>query len=116
MMTEIDIDNPSRVLYPRMYAQVTLELERHPDALRLPIRAVGALSDSPFVFVVANGRLVKQPVSIGINDGRYVEITAGLTGAEIVVSAVRPTLWSGEEVDYLIQPKTSVATNEASEG
>ena len=59
---------------------------------------------------------MKNPVSIGINDGRYVEITSGLTGAELVVSAVRPTLSSGEEVDYLIQPKTNVATNQASEG
>jgi membrane fusion protein (multidrug efflux system) len=116
MMTEIDIDNPSHQLYPRMYAHVTLDLVRHPDALRLPVRAVGALSKSPYVFVVADGRLVRKPVSVGINDGRYVEITAGLSGDELVVSAMRPTLRGGEKVDYLLPRKTKVATNPATEG
>ena len=41
MMTEIDIENHSHRLYPRMYAHVTLELERHPDAIRLPVGALG---------------------------------------------------------------------------
>ncbi|HEY2107883.1 MAG TPA: efflux RND transporter periplasmic adaptor subunit [Candidatus Binataceae bacterium] len=116
MMTEIDIDNPSRRLYPRMYAQVTLDLVRHPGAMRLPIRAIGALGDSPFVFVVANGHLVKRPVSIGINDGQYVEITSGLTGNELVVRTMRPTLSSGEQVEYLFTHKTNIAANAANEG
>ena len=29
MLTEVDLDNPSHELYPGMYADVTLELERH---------------------------------------------------------------------------------------
>ncbi|HKD66809.1 MAG TPA: efflux RND transporter periplasmic adaptor subunit [Candidatus Binataceae bacterium] len=116
MMTEIDIDNPSRQLYPRMYAHVTLDLVRHPDALRLPVRAVGALGASPFVFVVTGGRLVRKPVSTGINDGQYVEITSGLTGDELVVSAMRPTLRSGEAVEYVLPHKTNVAINPATEG
>lgn len=116
MMTEIDIDNPARQLYPRMYAHVTLDLVRHPDALRLPVRAIGALGDSPFVFIVADGHLVKKRVSVGINDGQYVEITSGLTGDELVVSAMRPTLSSGEAVEYLLPHKTNVATTAATEG
>lgn len=116
MMTEIDIDNPSHQLYPRMYAHVALELVRHPDAMHLPVRAIGALGASPFVFVVADGHLVKKPISVGINDGQYVEITSGLTGGELVVSAMRPTLSSGEAVEYLLSHKASVATNEPTEG
>jgi multidrug efflux pump subunit AcrA (membrane-fusion protein) len=116
MMTEIDIDNPSHQLYPRMYAHVTLDLVRHPDALRLPVSAIGALGGSPFVFVVADGRLVKKPVSTGINDGQYVEITSDLTGVELVVSAMRPTLQSGEAVECLLPSKTNVANASDSEG
>jgi multidrug efflux pump subunit AcrA (membrane-fusion protein) len=99
-----------------MYAHVTLDLVRHPDALRLPVRAVGALGASPFVFVVTGGRLFKKPVSTGINDGQYVEITSGLTGDELVVSAMRPTLRSGEAVEYVLPHKTNVAINPATEG
>jgi len=95
-----------------MYAHVTVELVRHPGVLRLPVRAVGALGDSPFVFVVADGRLIERPVSIGINDGQYVEVTSGLSGNELVVGAMRPTLQSGESVEYRL-PNSNVATNAA---
>ncbi len=115
MMTEIDIDNPSHQLYPRMYAHVTLDLVRHPDVLRLPVNSVGALGQSPFVFLVSDGHLVKRPVSTGISDGQYVEITSGLTGRELVVSAVRPTLQSGEAVEYRLPSKGEAVTNVARE-
>lgn len=115
MMTEIDIDNPSHQLYPRMYAHVTLDLVRHPDALRLPVNAIGELDKSPFVFLVSDGHLVKRPVSVGINDGHYVEITSGLTGQELVVSAMRPTLQTGEAVEYLLPSKHKPITKIASE-
>jgi hypothetical protein len=39
-----------------------------------------------------------------------------LTGNELVVSAMRPTLSSGEEVEYRIAPQTNVANNAATEG
>ncbi len=107
MMTEIDIDNPSHQLYPRMYAHVTLDLVRHPDAMRLPIGSIGELGKSPYVYVVADGHLVKKPVAIGINDGRYAEITSGLSGDELVVSAVRPTLRAGEAVQYMVSKSDS---------
>jgi membrane fusion protein, multidrug efflux system len=116
MMTDIDIDNPSRQLYPRMYAHVILDLVRHPDAMRLPVGAIGALGDSPFVYVVAGGRLVKRPVSIGINDGQYAEITGGLTGDELVVSAVDPTLRNGEAVEYVHAHRTKVAISAENHG
>src|SRR5579884_2150920 len=115
MMTEIDIDNPSHQLYPRMYAHVILDLVRHPDVLRLPVNAIGELGKSPFVFLVSDGHLVRRPVSVGINDGHYVEITSGLTGQELVVSAMRPTLQTGEAVEYLLPSKHKPITKIASE-
>ena len=36
MLTEIDFKNPRHELYPGMYANVTLELERHRDASSYP--------------------------------------------------------------------------------
>jgi multidrug efflux pump subunit AcrA (membrane-fusion protein) len=116
MMTEIDIANPTGQLYPRMYAHVTIDLVRHPDALRLPAGAIGAIGSSPYVFVVEHDRLVQKPVSIGINDGQYVEITSGLTEDEIVVDVMRPTLQNGEAVESQFPSKTKVAVNSAADG
>lgn len=99
MMTEIDIDNPDHRLYPRMYAHVILELARNPNALELPISAIGGLDASPFVYVVRDGRLVKQVVTTGFNDGAIVEIVSGLAGRELVAKDVNPTLHAGEEIE-----------------
>jgi len=75
MLTEVDLENPERKLFPGMYANVTLVLERNADALRLPDSAVGG--DGPHtVLVVRNGLLEEVPVTTGINDGQYVEITS----------------------------------------
>ena len=102
MMTEIDIDNHSRRLYPRMYAHVTLDLVRHPDAIRLPVGALSGSGKDTSVLIIKDGRLARIPVSTGINDGRYVEITSGLRGSELVVANPSPTLTAGESVEYLL--------------
>jgi membrane fusion protein (multidrug efflux system) len=100
MMTEIDIENRSHRLYPRMYAHVTLELVRHPDAIRLPVGALGGAGKAVYVLVVKDGRLEKVPVSTGIYDGHYVEITKGLSASELVVTNANPSLAAGEAVEY----------------
>lgn len=100
MLTEIDLDNADRHLYPRMYVDVTLALETHPNAIELPVQSVeGAEAGTGFVYVVRRGRLVKVPVFLGITDGHYVEITKGLSGSEMVVRSISPGLAQGEEVD-----------------
>jgi membrane fusion protein (multidrug efflux system) len=99
MLTEVDIKNARHELYPGMYANVTLEIERHPNALELPESAVETSANgSSFVFVVTDRRLVKTGVSIGINTGREVEITSGLNGQEQVVSSFDPALTEGDRV------------------
>ena len=99
MLTEIDLDNSRREIYPGMYANATLELERHSDAIKLPDSAV---ADSPngghFVLVARGGRLEEVPVTIGINTGIYMEITSGLSGSEKVVRSLTAALSSGEQV------------------
>ena len=60
MLTEIDLKNPRHELYPGMYANVTLELERHRDALELPESAIGESSDGKYVMVAQDGKLRRQ--------------------------------------------------------
>ena len=49
MRTEIDLPNPEERLYPGMYAEVSLEMNRRPDALTVPAAAVGSDGDGNFV-------------------------------------------------------------------
>jgi membrane fusion protein, multidrug efflux system len=98
MLTEIDIDNPTRELYPGMYANVTLQLERHRDAIKLPDAAIGHTARGWYVMVADRGELKRVRVTVGINNGRYAEITSGLAGNEQVVASIDPSLTAGEMV------------------
>jgi membrane fusion protein, multidrug efflux system len=111
MLTEVDIDNPKRLVYPRSYAHVTIELVRHPDALSVPASAIQGSGDSARLLVVNDGRLVEVPVKTGINNGAYVEVTSGLSPQSLVVATYSNTLSPGQQVDCRIQNGDGQATS-----
>jgi membrane fusion protein, multidrug efflux system len=103
MLTEIDLKNPGHQLYPGMYANVTLELERHRDALKLPESAIGNSPDGKYVMIAQGGKLRRQDVTVGINTGKSVEIVHGLSGGETVVATLDPSIVPGELVNIVEQ-------------
>ncbi len=111
MLTEVDIDNPKRILYPRSYAHVTIELVRHPDALSIPTSAIQGSGDSARVMVVNEGRLAEVPVKTGINNGAYVEVTAGLSANSLVVKTYSNNLNPGQQVDCRIENRSVQAAS-----
>jgi RND family efflux transporter MFP subunit len=102
MLTEVDLPNPKHELYPGMYADVTLELERHRNALKVPATAVGVEGDARFVYIVRAGQLAKLPVTTGISDAGSVEIASGLVGEEQVVTSISPALTEGGKVRAVV--------------
>ena len=103
MLTEIDLQNTRHDLYPGMYANVTLELERHRDALELPESAIGESSDGKYVMVAQDGKLRKQGVTLGINNGKSAEIVSGLGGGESVVANLDPSIVPDQAVTIVQQ-------------
>ncbi len=103
MLTEIDLSNPRHELYPGMYANVTLELERHRDAIKLPEAAVGDSPDGKYVMIAQDGKLRRQGVVVGINTGKSVEIVRGLGGGEAVVATLDPSIVPDEAVNIVEQ-------------
>ena len=99
MLTEIDLPNPDHALYPGMSADVTVELERHPGALTVPVTAVGQAANGAYVFTVREGRLVQQPVQTGLTHEGTIEITSGLSDGEQVVRYLSGQLAAGAAVD-----------------
>ncbi|MGB8682544.1 MAG: efflux RND transporter periplasmic adaptor subunit [Candidatus Binatus sp.] len=116
MLTEVDIDNPKRLVYPRSYAHVTIELVRHPDALSVPASAIQGSGDSARLLVVKDGRLVEAPVKTGINTGAYVEVTSGLSPRSLVVTTYSNNLTPGQQVDCRIQNVDGQATSASAQG
>jgi membrane fusion protein (multidrug efflux system) len=103
MLTEVDIDNPDHLVYPRSYAHVTLDLVRHPDAMSIPAAAIQGIGKKARVLVVNHGRISGVPVSTGIDNGNQVEITSGLNDGSLVVGTYSNALSPGEKVRFKLR-------------
>lgn len=79
---EVTVDNPGLVLRPGTFGEVTFQVSTHENALVVPQRAI--LEDA-YVFVVVDGRAVKRPVSLGLQNTHRVEILSGLEEGERVI-------------------------------
>jgi RND family efflux transporter MFP subunit len=101
--TEIDVPNPKGELRPGMYAEVSIHLAETPDALVVPASAVVTQDNQTVCFVVADGKAIRKPVTVGLKSGSEVAIAAGLTGDELVVQAKGASLTDGQPV-LLIAP------------
>jgi RND family efflux transporter MFP subunit len=85
MRTEIDLPNSGGLLFPGMYARVSLETETRRDVLTLPATAVLNDPGGSFVYIVEEDRIRRQAVTTGLAEGAAVEITEGLSeGTDVV--------------------------------
>ena len=89
MRTEIDLANPEERLYPGMYAEVSLEMNRRPDVLTIPAAALGSDSAGNFVYTVTDNHIARLPIKIGLTDNGRTEVTAGLSKDTPVVTTFR---------------------------
>jgi len=103
MHTEVDVENPHRVLVPGMYAEATLRLERKAAALAVPLQAVDHQGDRASVLVVTPANKIEErTVTLGVQNAGYAEVLGGLSDGEQVVVSDRGALKSTE----LVRPKT----------
>ncbi len=101
MLTEVDVDNADFAFTPGMYATVRLELAQKKDVLTVPIQCVEA-GESPYVLIVADGKIEKRPVSLGIETAERAEIVSGLEENDQVVIGNRGGLQPGEPVSQQV--------------
>ncbi len=98
MKTEIDFRNPQHILRPGMYGDVTLEIEKLPNALVIPDVALVVEGSKKFIWVVRDGTAHRVQVEIGLDDGTQVEIRSGLSAGEQLVVAGKEGLAEGKLV------------------
>jgi membrane fusion protein, multidrug efflux system len=99
MLIEADLPNADLILRPGMYATVKVGVERHTEALLIPIEALTMEKANAFTFVVDSGKARKTPIKIGFNEGAKVEVLNGLTGSEAVILLGKMTLADGATVN-----------------
>jgi RND family efflux transporter MFP subunit len=105
MRAEVEFDNRNGELRPGMYGTVSLTLATRTGAMMLPSSAFVRRDGRTEVLVVdpapSNGgrgvvRIV--PVEVGYDDGKRVQVTAGLTGSERVLVRGNTPVGAGDSV------------------
>jgi RND family efflux transporter MFP subunit len=102
---EILVDNPARKLKPGFFAKGQILVKRDDGVFAVPEETVLTLAGVASVYVIENGLVKQQTISVGQREGKYLEVLEGLTGQEILaasnlnelVSGIRVTSGSGEE-------------------
>ena len=100
---QIDVPDPQSKLRPGMLAQLAIQLGQRQAALLLPkdsVLKVGSVDlktpTQNVVYTVTDGRVHRQVVSLGLSDGKNVEITQGVQEGTEVVLNPRPDFLDGE--------------------
>ena len=99
MLIEADLPNPDLALRPGMYATVIVGVDKHLDALLIPVEALVMEKANAFTFLVDGGKAKKTAIKIGFNDGVKVEVLTGLSGSEAVILVGKMTLADGAAVN-----------------
>jgi RND family efflux transporter MFP subunit len=97
MRTEVDLPNPDNLLRDGMYGTAMVEVEPPSRNLRVPstclIEQTGQGQGA--VYVVRDGKAHRQPVQVGLDDGREAEIVGGLAPDDQVVVRYNGTIAEG---------------------
>lgn len=86
MLVEIDLDNADGRIRPGYYGQTRIRLEQRTDALAIPAAALRTDGGAAVYAVGQDGTARRVPVSVGVVDSGWVEITQGLSGGERLVT------------------------------
>lgn len=98
MLVEFDLQNSDGALLPGMYVTAKIAVEKHSDALVLPVDAMMVEKAGNSVFTVQDGKARKQTVKTGFNDGAQIEILDGVQPNASVILVGKQVLNNGQPV------------------
>jgi membrane fusion protein (multidrug efflux system) len=84
-----------------MFGRISVVYDQRADVLALPREAVLDDGDAPAVFVVREGKAVRQAIGTGTRSGGLVEVLDGVAEGEAVVTVGASTLRDGAKVQIL---------------
>ncbi len=98
MLVEIDLPNRDNVLYPGMFAEVTIQTRTPVHSLMVPDDALIFRQGKPFVPVVRENKLRLLPVQLGHDTGINVEVEGDIHPDDVVALSVGQAARDGETV------------------
>lgn len=95
---KIKLDDPQGRLRPGMFARVAVVYDRRHDALQIPRSALLDGEGPPTVFIVKDGKAAERSLKLGLSNGGFVEVLAGIAQGDKVVVVGQGALKGGTEV------------------
>jgi len=89
------VPSPPPFLRPDMTVSVNVETGREDGALVVPAEAVRDAGGEPYVLVLRDGRVARQPVKLGMRGVGFVQVVSGLAAGEAVIAPGAPPLQAG---------------------
>jgi HlyD family secretion protein len=100
---KLRVPEPPTYLVQDMTVSVDIEVARRKNALVLPSGALhDALTEAPWVWRVANGRVERRDVRVGARGDAKLEIVDGLQEGDIVVANGKPALSAADRVKAVL--------------
>ena len=103
MLVEADVANPGLTLRPGQYATIKVGVEKHTDALLIPVEALVMEKTNAFAYLAADGKAKKTAIKIGFNDGARVEVLSGLDAAAAVILVGKLALADAQPINAVEQ-------------
>ncbi len=113
LRAEIDLPNPDGRMRPGMYAFGLVEIVRR-NVFAVPLETVIEIGNQNTIYLYEDGKAVRTPVQIGINDNKYVEVFrkkvkdqwGPFSGDEVVILGDLSELRDGEAVRIASEERT----------
>jgi RND family efflux transporter MFP subunit len=116
VLVELMAPNPQHKLWSGTYAEVDFTLPADKNVLRVPSSALIFRSHgAQLATVTPDNKILMKTVSIGRNLGNEIEITAGITPRDRVVSTPLDTIEDGETVQILDGPQLATGQSQAAD-
>jgi multidrug efflux pump subunit AcrA (membrane-fusion protein) len=96
---EAMVDNSDRRLKPGFFAKGVILTHKDEAVLAVSDSAVSTLAGVSSVYVVKDGKITQQPVTLGVRQGNLWEIVDGLKGTETLASSRLNELATGVSVE-----------------
>jgi HlyD family secretion protein len=93
----VTIDDNSRVRVGMFAEAEVIAAER--EALVVPVTALGSVDGKSVVMTVVDGVVKQTEVSLGIQDGLFVEVTEGLAEGDLVVAKAGSFVRDGDRIN-----------------
>jgi RND family efflux transporter MFP subunit len=106
LLTEIDVANPKGDLLPGAYAQVHFALKVQVPRLTIPVNAMLTRAEGTLAAVVKGDKVQLQPIVIGRDYGREVEVLSGIQQSDLIILNPSDSLESGQQVNVKQQQQS----------